>query len=271
MGSVVGGTIAGVAVVSTALALYFLRRRARAPRKFADTEKVDTQNLVYAPLDLPQSPNTAAIHPMATNTGDQFPISGPYAPPFDRFPPEIQDDSGGSGRLAFNTLMAVSPAAADRFVQPTSHALGTFPGPTIGATMPVVPFPYPASSSSTYPSTAPRESQAISITEITDADLSSPRSISPSIASTSPFLPRLPRALRDDEVQAAADLLRQRLPMNDVTRILEAMQRGEDGDGIVLSRASTSVGGGPSISQDAGQSLPSGTPDPAQPPPYHKA
>jgi hypothetical protein len=45
-------------------------------------------------------------------------------------------------------------------------------------------------------------------------------------------------------VQAAADLLRQGLPTTDVTRILEAMQRGEESGSAALSHASTSASGG---------------------------
>jgi hypothetical protein len=216
MGSIIGGTIAGVAAFSIALVLFiWLRRRARPPRKFVDTEKMDTQNLVYAPLDLPQGSDASANHPIATNTGhyapplNHFHNAAPYAPPVDRFLPEIRDDSGGTGRLAFTTLMAVSPLAADRFAQLPIHVPDCFPGPTIGAGLPVMPVPYPVASSSTYPSVAPYESKAASTTETTDADTSSPRSDSPSISSTSAFLPRLARPLRDNEVQAAADLLRQ--------------------------------------------------------------
>ena len=92
---------------------------------------------------------------------------------------------------------------------------------------------------------------------------------------------RFGRTLRDDEVQAAAELIKQGVPPAEVTRILEAMQRAEDG-ATVMSHASTSVAGtgawgektseghsgaalpGPSRSQ----TQPPQNHDPSLPPPY---
>jgi hypothetical protein len=104
--------------------------------------------------------------------------------------------------------------------------------------------------------------------------------MSPSISSTSAFLPRLARPLRDDEAQAAAVLLKQGVPPSDVTRILEAMQMDEDG-GTSISHASTSMWSekpseahtivapaGPAAPGPSRSQNPTETFDPSLPPPY---
>ena len=222
MGAVVGGTVAGVAAFSIALALFvWLRRRGRPPRTDSENEKIDTQQNVYISFDQSQTTEPSNTPPFDTTTPAMVPFN---VPPLDRFPPEIQDDARGNGHLLYHTMMDVSPPAATRFVQPPISA--PFPVPTTTHDAPpAMPEPSPTSPPVAQPPALLRESQALSPTETTDADALS----SISSSSAPPLLSRFGRPLREDEVQTFADLIRQGVPATDAARILEALQRGGDG------------------------------------------
>jgi hypothetical protein len=218
VGAIVGGTVAGVAALSIALALFvWLRRRGRPPRTDSENEKINTPQHTYASFDQSQ-----ATEPINTPPFDTTPVIVSFnSPQLDRFRPEIQNDARGNGHLLYHTMMDVSLPAATRFVQPPISA--PFPVPTTTHDAPpAMPVARPL--------VLRRESQALSITETTDADA---LSISPSISSVSPLLSRFDRPLREDEVQTVADLIMQGVSPADATRILKALQRGEDGDIII--------------------------------------
>ena len=262
MGAIIGGTVAGVAAFSIALALFvWLRRRGRRPEIDSETEKIDTQQNVYVSFD-------QVTEPPITPPFDTTPVVVPFnTPPLDRFPPQIQDDARGNGHLLYHTMMDVSPPAATRFVQPPIIAL--FPVPTTTHDAP------PAMPVAQTPALL-RDSEALSTTETTDADaLSLPGSIASS--SVAPLLSsRFGRPLREDEVRTVADLILQGVPATDATRILEAMQRGDDGVtsighatvsttatgtwGEKMSGGSDGAAAGPSHGQNTG----------TMPPPYQK-
>ena len=229
MGAVVGGTVAGVAAFSIALALFVcLRRRGRPPRTDSETEKIDTEQQVYVSFDQSQTTDPSNTPPFDTTTPVMVPFN---TPPLDRFPPQIQDDARGNGHLLYHTMMDVSPPAATRFVQPPISAPFPVPITTHDAPPPAMHVPSPTSLPIAPPPALLRDSQALSTTETTDADtdaVSIPGSISSS--SMSPLLAsRFGRPLRDDEVRTIADLILQGIPPADAARILERMQREGDG------------------------------------------
>ncbi|KIJ92688.1 hypothetical protein K443DRAFT_13423 [Laccaria amethystina LaAM-08-1] len=228
-GAIIGGVMGGIVLLILAgvLSLVFLRRRrrrqARVEPPLPDTRAPET-DVDWATMPHAKPPAVLAPPPPGI-----YPGQHPYMPP-----PVSEASRVGLPQASIITQPAVvRPSITSSSTDSATPAATSIMGASASGSLPSETQPIRAATSQEH-----NFEDSSSVTSIISPNNSTNGSVTPSIASSAPLVPRSTRCLTDEEVDFVASLYRQRLPPPDVARIIDNMLN-EDGltNGILATES----------------------------------